>query len=146
MTRGMTHFNDGKYKRAARDFRRHLKFSGDDLYRMMWLSLAVDRQGGNGRAELGEYAAASDRQSWPRPLVDMYLGQKSPEAVLASLENDRSRGANERRCEAYFFIAQWHSAKGDEATARQYFQKTVDTEVRGFMEYASAKLALNRTR
>ena len=43
MTRGMAHFNDGKFKRARRDLRRHLKFSKDDMYRMLWLSLAESR-------------------------------------------------------------------------------------------------------
>lgn len=146
MTRGMTHFNDQKYRRAERDFRRHLAFNAKDMYRMMWLSLAVTRQGGDGKAVLSEFAGELDRAVWPGPLVDLYLGNRSVDDVVALVADSKLNGHNERRCETYFFIAQWYAANGDEDTARDYFRKTVDTDVRGFMEYASARLVLDSPR
>jgi lipoprotein NlpI len=142
MTRGMAHFNDGKFKRARRDLRRHLKFSKDDMYRMLWLSLAESRLGGDGKGELRKYANESKSETWPKPLVSLYLGERSVEDVLAVIDADKGAGAKERRCEAYFFIGQWHRTNGDETLARTYFEKTVDTRARGIMEYASARLAL----
>jgi len=143
MVRGMAYFNEGNYRRAERDFKRHLEFHRKDGYRMMWLALAILHQGRDGRAVLARYAAELPSGQWPRPLVDFYLGAEDEAAVDAALERAAALpGDRERHCEAYFFLGQWYRATGDEQRARGYFQKTVDTGVRGLMEYASARLML----
>jgi hypothetical protein len=41
-------------------------------------------------------------KSWPRPVLDLYLGHTTPEAVLAAATDD------DKRCQAQYYIGEWH--------------------------------------
>jgi lipoprotein NlpI len=57
-----------------------------------------------------------DMTRWPAPVIRLYLGQMTPEAVLAAADDPDADTRQRRVCEANFFIGQMalrRSAKDD---------------------------------
>ncbi len=142
MSRGMTYYLDGRYARARRDLQRYLKFHPDDARRTLWLYLAMAREGRDARGELARRAAGLPPGRWPAPLVDLALGKRTEADILAEVEGATGAGAPERRVEAYWFLAEWHLARGEEGAARKRYRSAVATGVKSHLEYASARNAL----
>jgi clan AA aspartic protease (TIGR02281 family) len=76
----------------------------------------------NNEAELGrrELAAAftHDRDDWPGPIADFYLGKLDEDKLLA-LAREESEHALRRTCQARFVIAERHRFSGDAERATQ---------------------------
>ena len=47
-------------------------------------------------------------------------------------------------CEAYYFVGTHALANGDVKTAREYFAKSIATDVREFMEWRAAGIELDK--
>ena len=56
----------------------------DDAYSVIWRYLARERGGENGTAELKANAARLKREEWPYPIIELYLGGRSPAAALSA--------------------------------------------------------------
>jgi tetratricopeptide (TPR) repeat protein len=74
--------------------------------------------------------------AWPRPVLDLYLGKTSPEALLASAVT------HDDKCEAAFYAGEWLllHAKPDEAVFRQMESGCG----KGTAEYAVAQAELKK--
>lgn len=48
----------------------------------------------------------------------------------------------EESCEAFFYVGYHYFLRGDARKAQEFFQKTVDTKVFEFLEYAHARAKL----
>jgi lipoprotein NlpI/transglutaminase-like putative cysteine protease len=109
-------------------------------YPIVWLSLAM-RQDGRGPATLATtYPKDQLPTGWPRPLVDMALGQASVDAVISAAQSEKNPA--ESLCEAYFYIAEKYRAEGDAGRAAMYWRKSVDQGVVEFIEDAASRLRL----
>ena len=70
------------------------------------------------QAPAAKAAAKLKPDDWPYPIVDLYLGRKSLQAVEAAATKP------EQRCEAQFYIGEWYSsarrqAPGDQGLANR---------------------------
>ena len=110
----------------------------ENSYSMIWRYLARERAGENGSAELEANAARLKSKDWPYPVVELYLGGRSPADVLsiASKPNER--------CEAQFYSGEWHLLRGNRAAAATALQAAADTCSNDFDEYAGALAELKR--
>jgi rhomboid protease GluP len=54
---------------------------------------------------------------WPYPVASFYLGQMSVEQL------DAAAADNDQKCEANFYVGEWHLLKGDVASARKRFEQ-----------------------
>jgi lipoprotein NlpI len=52
----------------------------------------------------------------------------------------------ERLCEAYFYLAKWHQARGDANQALIYYHKTLATNVYEFVEHRYARMEMAKLR
>jgi len=79
-----------------------------------------------------------ETKGWPYAVMELYLGKRSPGATL-----DAAVKANDR-CEAQFYIGQWHILKGNLAEARPALQNVANTCPKTFIEYEVAVAELKR--
>ncbi len=140
LMRGYAEYDQQLWKNALADVRKACELDPEahDYPRLyLWLI----------RARLGERDAATQelkdylpKRKWDNPwgeaLIECFLGRRSEESVFESAES------KEWRCEAYFYAGARRIVDGDKAKAREYFQKCLDTGVRGFVEYTSAAAEL----
>ena len=85
----------------------------------LWLYLARVRAGQPelAKQELTATFARSERDEWPKPVADFYLGTLTLDKLLAQAADDRSKG-KKRRCEAVAAVAEWQLAHGQPEQAQ----------------------------
>ena len=105
---------------------------------MLWLFVAQNRAGQDAASELTANAASLKTKGWPYPVVDLYLGKQSVDAVFAKAGN-----TNER-CEAYFYIGEWHLMQGRQDEAISPLRSAVETCPKDFVGYTGAVAELER--
>ena len=104
----------------------------------LWRYLARGRLKQDGAAELGANAARLKSKDWPYAVIDFYLDRRSLAEMRAAA------GKPEEKCEAEFYIGEWHLLRGNTADARTALQAAVDTCPKDFVEYAGAVAELKR--
>jgi lipoprotein NlpI len=144
--RGQARFNQGHFSDAVPDFDNVAQFSRSNPYRAIWLYLAQARAGRNGSKELENNATRLEMRKWPGPVVDLYLGKLTLEAVLAAASNRDEKTQQEQLCGAYFYSGEYLMIAQRRDEARPYFEKAVATCPRTFHEYEGARAELDRMR
>ena len=143
--RGNLYFYQGNYAAAAADFRRHAELAPDNPYTAIKLYATAARAGENATHELRALAARVKNKTWPYPIIELYLGERTPQSVLdevaASGAGPRHK---ERDCEAYFYVGYYFLLAGDTSRAKALFEKALATGVEDFNEYKVAKAELWR--
>jgi len=135
-SRGRAHFNRGDFEAAVPDLRRDAE--GGSVYGMLWLFVAQSNALQMAATELATNAASLKSKAWPYPIVELYLGQQPAAAIFAKAGN-----ANQR-CEAYFYIGEWHLVHGRPSQAIEPLRTAVRICPRDFMEYSGALAELGR--
>ncbi len=138
------HFNRGRFAQAVPDLHRAVAADPEDAYRVLWLYLAQARAGQGGRAELKDNARRLDLSDWPEPVVRMFLGELSAQAVADMGKANATRKDKERRAEAYFYVGQQQLMAGHKDKAAAFFRAVVKTGITNFTEYTGAKAELKR--
>ncbi|HEV3240693.1 MAG TPA: DUF3857 domain-containing protein [Casimicrobiaceae bacterium] len=144
--RGITNFHAGRFDAAAEDFRAAVETigPGEGSYPLLWLYLATLRSGGDTSDLLQRYSKAVDSSAWPYPLVHYYAGDIQLAAVLSAVATGDAKTKLFNTCEADYFIGALALARGDSATAREYFEKARATDVREYLEWIAAGIELER--
>ncbi len=135
--RGNAYFAQGDFAAAAADMLRVIE-ARDEVYPMLFRYLARTRSGHNATAELEANATRLKSKAWPYATIELYLGRRSPEATV-----DAAANASER-CEAEFYIGEWHLARGEREQARPRLQKAIETCPKSYIEYIAAVAELKR--
>jgi tetratricopeptide (TPR) repeat protein len=135
---GLARYSQGDFQGAAAVLSRAGDLD-DDIYAALFRYLARVR-GGEKTAtlELGAQARRMKVREWPRAIAELYLGKRSPAATLNAATKP------EDRCEAEFYIGQWHILKSNPAKAARSLQAAVDACPKAFTEYAVAVAELKR--
>jgi lipoprotein NlpI len=141
-SRGWINYMAGNYTIAASDLARgSAEQTQNYAYTVLWLYLARSRSGNKDASrELETNAAKLRRPVWPFPVVELFLGQRSPEATLAWPEKP------DDRCEAQFYIGEWYLLRADRSAAMGPLQAAADTCPKDFIESQGAQAELKRLR
>ena len=90
---------------------------------------------------------SNSSSSFIRTISNYYPGTNG----LAEKEvlEEAKRGKDDRQirgqmCEAYFYLGEERMWKGNRRGAKEYFQKSVDTNVYNFIEYQDSKVILEK--
>ena len=130
---------------AADDLAAAVKLAPDHAYMAIWLHIARMRAGENDASELAANAQKLDKAKWPWPIMALFLGSATPEAVrISSQSADDPTTRKDQLCEADFYLGVYHGAKGEENDARQLFQAAANSCPREYVEYETAGLELDR--
>jgi tetratricopeptide (TPR) repeat protein len=110
----------GNYDAAASDLGRVL-LASDDAYAALWYFLANWRSGKQSAMALEVFASKLKSTEWPYPVVQLFLGRKTPGQVLAAA------GEPNELCEAQFYIGAWHALRGERAAAGAPLRAAIDS-------------------
>jgi lipoprotein NlpI len=103
------------------------------------------------RARLGEAQAATTQlqtylaghangklNDWPSK-IGLFLADQLPEPeLLAAAKTANQNKEAGQLCEAYFYAASKNLVAGHKEVAKDYFQKSIATDQKGYTEYISA--------
>jgi tetratricopeptide (TPR) repeat protein len=118
--RGLTEFYVGALPKALADLNQMRELSPKDAYAALWLDVAAKH--GNLPSRLSEAVSQFDMTKWPAPVVRLYLGEMTPEAVLAAADDPRPETKKAQLCEANFFIGELALQQGAKDEAAQLFR------------------------
>ena len=102
------------------------------------LRVRSELRGENGSAELAADVARLDGKDWPYPVIELYLGERSPAEVLSVASNP------DEQCDAQFYTGEWHLLKGNRAAATIALQAAIDISPKDTFEYKVALAELKR--
>ena len=121
--RGRMAFTNGNYTAAAKDWAQAWQGNRGDLnmpeaYLPIWIYM-LEARDDNAKAtsRFARRAREIEAKVWPYPVASFYLGQVSVE------ELDAAAADNNQKCEANFYVGEWHLLKGDVASARKRFEQ-----------------------
>ena len=91
---------------------------------------------------LKDFVANTPSEEWVRTLSKYYLSMDgiTEEQVLSKAKTGKTpTETNEQLCEAYYYLGMAKLWKGDKEGAKQFFKKSVETDVKNFNEYDLSK-------
>jgi tetratricopeptide (TPR) repeat protein len=151
--RGVTHYRSGQFANAAEDFRENIKANPGYDYTYIWLLLASRRLDKEiyikTLADFRNYVLQKRSETWQRFVSKYFLGLDgvTEQAMLSEAEKGKTQPEiRERLCEAYYYLAEDKLFQGQRKEAEDYFQKSIETEVKDFIEYANSKAMLKMMR
>lgn len=139
--RGRLYLYRGKFSNALADFNQASELDPQDAYNALWLDITGHRNALPSR--LPQAISKLDMTKWPAPVVRMYLGQLTPDAVLAAADNPDVNKKRGQVCEANFFSGEMELRRGDKAAAVRLFRFAADHCQRTYVEWWAARAELN---
>jgi lipoprotein NlpI len=121
--RGRLAFTNGNYTAAAKDWAQAWRGNRGDLgipeaYLPIWIYMLEARDdSAEATSGFARRVKEIEAKVWPYPVASFYLGQVSVE------ELDAAAADNDQKCEANFYVGEWHLLKGDVASARKRFEQ-----------------------
>lgn len=94
--------------------------------------------------ELAQYLASRNGKAndWFLRIGHFLTGRMSEQELLTIAARGDKQAIQEQRCEAYFYAATVRMLKGENAKAKEYFLRSVKTNITNFTEFVSAKAEL----
>ena len=141
----------GDYDRAIADFTKAIELDPKDESARIWLLLTL-RNVSKDRAnrylkEIRDYVKSNSSTEWVRTISNYYLKLEGLTEKGVLEEARRGKDDNEvreRLCEAYYHLGEERLWKGNKKGAKEYFQKSFETNVYDSHEYQAAKAALKK--
>lgn len=137
---------DGDARRAVEDFRRAVQLEPGEPFVQLLLFVAQARAGDleGAKAALARSADGINAGNWPRPIVDLFLGRGSVEAVeQAAKVAAQTKDVEGQRFDADFYIGQWALISGDEEAAASRLKSVADSRLREYLEFDIARADLD---
>ncbi len=79
---------------------------------------------------------------WPAPVIRLYLGQMTPEALLAAADDPVANKQKGQICEANFYTGEVALQRGDKDEATRLFKLAADGCPKNFVEWSGANAEL----
>jgi lipoprotein NlpI len=142
--RGQLAFKNGNPMAAAKDWAQAWRGNRGDLtvaeaYLPIWIYM-LEARDDNAKATSGFARRVSEvaAKVWPYPVASFYLGQMPVEAL------DVAAADNDQKCEANFYVGEWHLLKGEVAAARKRFEQALAGCPPNFIEREMAEIEAKR--
>ncbi|HTQ13270.1 MAG TPA: tetratricopeptide repeat protein [Rhizomicrobium sp.] len=143
MELGRAQWSAGQFSDAETTFAQLVTARPAFAYTAIWHALALAAEGKDYAQSFAGETASADKTKWPAPIVQLYLGQSTPAAVLAAAADPDAEKNKEQLCEANFYGGEWQLQHGQEAAARPMLAAAQQSCPLEFIERdaASAELA-----
>jgi lipoprotein NlpI len=138
--RGRADMYAGMLPEALADLNQASELDPKDPYTALWLDIANKR--GNLPGRLAEAARLIDLTAWPAPVIRLYLGQLTPEAVLAAADDANPRTKQQQVCEANYFTGELALQQGKADEAKRLFALVAADCRKSLTVYAGATAEL----
>ena len=118
--RGVANLYAGSLSRALADLNQASELKPKDAYTALWLDVVNKRS--NLPSHLPQVIAQLDMTRWPAPVIRLFLGQMTPDAVLAAADDPNAMTKQRRVCEASFFSGELRLMQGTKENAAHLFR------------------------
>ena len=108
----------GRHGGRLADINQATALDPEYTYTALWLDIVAHRS--NVPSRLSAATEKLEMTGWPAPLVRLYLGQTSPERVLAAAEGSKSK-----TCDANFYAGEFSNRNGQKDEATRLFKLAV---------------------
>ena len=142
--RGNLRWITGDFSGAVADFVQVVKLAPNYAYGVIWLALTQTRAGAFNAGEISHASSELDADEWPAPILALFIGKSTPEAVAAVAARGKGQVAIDQKCEADFYSAEWLLGRGDAAGARTLLTSAATNCPHTFVEYRDARIELAR--
>jgi lipoprotein NlpI len=138
--RGVANLYAGRLPKALADLGQSSELNPKYAYAALWLHIVDTRN--NLPSQLAEAAKQIDMTKWPAPLIRLFLGQTTPQALLATADDPDAKTKQRKVCEVNFYSAELalHRHAKDEAT--RLFRLAATNCPKSFTERAAAHAEL----
>lgn len=141
--RGRMWLHSGNLPQAQQDFSRAVELYPSDPYNVIWLYLSRARAeahvlNGPAEEELAKNAAKLNLSKWPGPVVQLFLGKSSSEAVLQVASDSDPVKKRELECEANYYVAENYVLHRQRGLALERFHEAAKTCPKGYFFYEAA--------
>jgi lipoprotein NlpI len=137
LNRGLAHLYAGQSTEAQQDLSQNLRLHQTDLYSAIWLYLSRAKGGTDGKEELKTNTASLNLSKWPGPVIQLYLGQTTPEDALRAAGSD-----SDQTCEYSFYVGEYRALRGERPEALALFRSARDGCPKDFIEYVPTLIEL----
>jgi lipoprotein NlpI len=134
--RGIANYYAGSLPKALADMSKANELDPTYPYYAIWLDILGQR--GNQPSPLAQARSQFDMNKWPAPLVSLYLGEATPEAVLAAAEDRDPATKQGQVCEANFYIGELALRQGAREEAVHRFRLAAQNCPGDFVEEPAA--------
>jgi lipoprotein NlpI len=138
--RGLAYLYAGAPARALADLDLATEFAPRAHYPALWLDIISKRS--NLPSRLLQAIKKLDMVKWPAPLIRLFLGQLTAEAVLVAADNPNAGIKNRQVCEANFYSAELALQDGAKDEAHRLFQIAATNCPKDVVELRAAKAEL----
>ena len=118
--RGVANLYAGSLSRALADLNQASELKPKDAYTALWLDVVNKRS--NLPSHLPQVIAQLDMTRWPAPVIRLFLGQMTPDVVLAAADDPNAMTKQRRVCEASFFSGELTLMQGTKENAARLFR------------------------
>jgi lipoprotein NlpI len=138
--RGRAELYAGSLPQALADFEQASEIDPKRGYTAVWLDIADRRS--NHPSRLADTTREVDGTRWPGPIIRLYLGQTTPEAVLAAADDRDPITKRGRVCEANFYTGELALLTGARDDAARLLRLAAADCPRTFAEWWTATAEL----
>jgi len=115
-------------------------------YAALWMWLSMAKSGGDGDGAFKDAAGRYNGADWPRPIVDLYAGTGSVDAMLKAASDADTKKQAEKTCEANFYGGVWQDMHREMAAAKAMLSTAAAACPTYFIERTAAAAELKRLR
>jgi tetratricopeptide (TPR) repeat protein len=141
-------WEDGQFTEAGKNFAAAANLfphkQTHRLYLLLWQWISASRAGTLDAAAFEAAVKATNADGWPGPILDFYRGKTSEEKVYREASTGDAVAVTGQKCEADFYLAEWHIVKGDAAAAKPLMQRAAESCPKTFIETGMVKTELAR--
>ena len=138
--RGVASLYAGRLPKALADLGQSRALNPKYAYAALWLNIVETRS--NLPSQLAEAAKQIDMTKWPAPVIRLFLGQTTPEAVLAAADDPNAKTKQGKVCEANFYTAELALQRRAKDEATRLLRRAATECGNGFTERAAANAEL----
>jgi lipoprotein NlpI len=140
--RGQARLYSGRLSGAQQDLSRAVQLDSYGYYNVIWLYIARAKAKvkAGAEGELAKNAAKLNLTKWPGPVIQMFLGKSTSEAVLRAASGKDLQKNRDQQCEANFYIAEHHALHGRRRAAQRGFRLASENCGKNYFFYAPAAL------
>ena len=116
----MNIFFAGSADKALADFNQASAQAPENAYLVLWADIAARRN--NLPSRLAQTTSRINMSVWPAPVIQLFMDQMTPAAVLAAADNPDATKKKGQVCVANFYSAEFALTKGQKDEATRLFR------------------------
>lgn len=138
--RGRVNLYAGGLSKALADLNQANALDPKNPYTALWVEIVGQRN--NLPSRLSQTRSQVDMTEWPAPVIGLFLGQTTTDAVLAAADDRNVYKKKGQVCAANFYSGELSLMKGAGDEATRLFRLAANGCPRSFMEWTAAKAEL----